>query len=120
MTKQDFVQLLVSHDWYFERTEDPKMYKRGAEQRRRILEAKNSLGTDGEYLFQKYAKKIQPDAPIAVTATRSARVMPELICRSTGRIGTLVDKSPNGFSEVMFNGEMRSEFMRQSDYFLLD
>lgn len=117
MNKQDFVQLLVSHDWYYERSEDSNAYKNGARQRRAIIKAKNELGEDGEYLFNKYSKR---ELAVGTQTARKSREMPEIICLSTGRIGIFVDKTPNGFSEVFFKGASTSEYMRQSGYFMLD
>ena len=57
MTKQDFVQMLESHDWTYQRSDDHRKWTRGCEQRRRIMAAKVLLGNDGEYLFEKYRKK---------------------------------------------------------------
>ena len=56
MTKQDFVQMLESHDWTYERSDDHSKWVRGCEQRRKILEVKQQLGEDGQYLFDKYRK----------------------------------------------------------------
>jgi hypothetical protein len=117
MTKQDFVQLLVSHDWYYERSEDINAYRNGAKQRRAIITAKNTLGEDGDYLFNKYAKRETYDSTQRATKSRE---MPEILCLSTGRIGVFVDKTPNGFSEVFFKGASTSEYMSQSGYFMLD
>ena len=56
MNKQDFVQLLVSHDWYYERSEDSNAYKNGARQRRAIIKAKTEVFFKGastsEYMRQ--------------------------------------------------------------------
>ena len=37
MTKKDFVQMLESHDWTYERSDDHSKWLRGCEQRRRIM-----------------------------------------------------------------------------------
>ena len=113
MTKQDFLQLLVSHDWYFERTEDSAVYKRGAEHRRMIIEAKNSLGEEGEYLFNKYAKKFESGTNVAVE--KPTQVQRKIVCRSSGKMGEVLDKTPNGYLEVSFDGEYGIKSVRQSD-----
>ena len=41
------------------------------------------------------------------------------MCRNTGRIGNLIDKSPNGFMEVRFPDGFRNEFMRQTEVLVL-
>lgn len=57
MTKEKFIQMLESHDWYYQRSDDHGKWTRGCEQRQRIMAAKVLLGVDGEYLFEKYRKK---------------------------------------------------------------
>ena len=57
MTKHDFVQMLESHDWTYQRSDDHRKWKRGCEQRKSIMAAKVLFGDDGEHLFEKYRKK---------------------------------------------------------------
>ena len=59
MTKQQFVQMLESHDWTYQRSDDHRKWKRGCEQRIKIIAAKVLLGDDGEHLFEKYRKKYE-------------------------------------------------------------
>ena len=59
MTKQDFVRLLETHDWTYQRSDDHSKWQRGCEERRRIIDAKLLFGEDGEYLFNKYRKKYE-------------------------------------------------------------
>ena len=40
MTKHDFVQMLESHDWTYQRSDDHRKWKRGCEQRKSIMAAK--------------------------------------------------------------------------------
>lgn len=119
MNKQDFAQLLEMHDWYYDRSEDPRVYKKGAEQRKTIFRIKAQLGEDGEYLYLKYAKKYEEniDTP---KSNRMERVMRGIMCNATGKIGFLVDKSANGFLEVKFKDSHRTEFLRQADVTIID
>lgn len=57
MTKQKFVKMLESHDWFYQWSDDHSKWSRGCRQRERIMEAKKALGEDGEYLFEKYRKQ---------------------------------------------------------------
>lgn len=57
MTKEKFIEMLESHDWYFERSDDFRVWKRGVEQRKRIMAAKVILGADGEQIYNQYKKK---------------------------------------------------------------
>jgi hypothetical protein len=59
MTKQQFVQMLESHDWTYQRSDDHRKWKRGCEQRKSIMAAKVLFGDDGEHLFEKYRKKYE-------------------------------------------------------------
>ena len=59
MTKQDFIQLLETHDWAYQRSDDHRKWKRGCEQRKSIMAAKSLFGDDGEHLFEKYRKKYE-------------------------------------------------------------
>jgi len=57
MTKHDFIQMLESHDWTYQRSDDHRKWKRGCEERKSIMVAKVLFGDDGEHLFEKYRKK---------------------------------------------------------------
>ena len=59
MTKHDFVQMLETHDWMYQRSDDHRKWKRGCEQRKSIMAAKVLFGDDGEHLFEKYRKKYE-------------------------------------------------------------
>ena len=59
MTKAEFKQMLESHDWTYQRSDDHSKWKRGCEERRQIMAAKLLFGEDGEYLFNKYRKKFE-------------------------------------------------------------
>lgn len=119
MNKQDFAQLLEMHDWYYERSEDPRAYSKGAEQRKLIFKIKAQLGEDGEYLYLKYARKYEENMT-APQSGRRERVMRGVMCKSTGKIGFLVDKSANGFLEVKFKGEYRTQFIKRENVAMLD
>ena len=56
MTKERFVKMLKSHDWFYQWSDDHSKWTRGCQQRAAIMEAKKELGEDGEYLFDKYRK----------------------------------------------------------------
>lgn len=118
MDIRDFAQLLQSHDWYYERTEDPAVYKRGARERRMIFQAKSELGAVAEQMYLKYARNLDQDTTTPVQSKE--REMPYVFCISTKRIGQCLDKSPNGFLEVVFPDEARSKFLRPSDVIVLD
>lgn len=112
MSREDFIQLLQWHDWAYQYSDDPSKYKRGQAQREAINKAKAELGDKGQQLYDLYNK--QPEARIVVPI-RAERPTPEVMCRTTGRMGILIDKSPNGFMEVKFSDGYRTEFKRQSD-----
>lgn len=118
MDIREFAQLLQSHDWYYERTEDPAVYKRGARERRIIFQAKTELGDVAEQMYLKYAKKL--DQGMAIPSQSVEREMPYVFCISTKRIGQCVDRSANGFLEVIFPDEARSKFLRAQDVIMLD
>lgn len=44
---QKLEQLLKAHDWYYGRTEDPRVYRRGVEQREVILATIKDLESKG-------------------------------------------------------------------------
>lgn len=54
-------QLLNAHDWYYGRTEDPRVYRRGVEQRDVILATikdleSQGLGIEANHLYNQYRK----------------------------------------------------------------
>lgn len=58
---QQLEQLLKAHDWYYARTEDPRVYRRGSEQRQNILQMvrdlhQQDLGTEADELYNQYRK----------------------------------------------------------------
>ena len=59
--KQTLDQLLRSHDWHYQRTEDSRVYKRGSEQRAEIMNLVSELKSDGDYLFTKFHRRVFPD-----------------------------------------------------------
>jgi len=119
MNKQDFAQLLEMHDWHYERSEDPKVYSQGAYQRKLIFKIKAQLGEDGEYLYLKYARKYEENMT-APQSGRRERLMQGVMCKSTGKLGFVVDKSANGFLEVKFKDAHRTEFIKRENLAMLD
>ena len=59
--KQRLNQLLESHDWHYQRTEDSRVYKRGSEERAEIMNLVSELKSDGDYLFTKFHRRVFPD-----------------------------------------------------------
>jgi len=59
--KQRLNQLLNSHDWHYQRTEDSRVYRRGSEQRAEIMTLVSELKTEGDYLFTKFHRREFPD-----------------------------------------------------------
>ena len=112
MSREDFIQLLQSHDWLYQYSDDSRKYKRGQAQREKINLLKIELGEEGQRLYDLYSKV--PTARVVVPE-KAERPTPEVMCRNTGRFGILIDKSPNGFMEVRFKDGYRTEFVRQSD-----
>lgn len=53
----DFENLLKSHDWYYDRSDDHSKWKRGSEQRKKILDLKKELGSKADALWNKYKKR---------------------------------------------------------------
>lgn len=56
---QQLEQLLKAHDWYYARTEDPRVYRRGSQQRQNILQMvrdlhQQDLGPEADELFNQY------------------------------------------------------------------
>lgn len=120
MNKQDFAQLLEMHDWYYQRSEDPRVYKRGAEERKMIFRAKEKLGEDGEHIYLKYAKRYEENIDRPIGPRRKERVFKSVICKSSGKLGVLIDKSSNGFLEVKFKDEHRTHYLRPENIIMLD
>lgn len=113
MNKEDFIQLLVSHDWSYQYSDDPNAYKRGQAQRDAIKEAMNDLGELGVQLYNAYDKTPKTD-PVKPTK-KPAQVQRKVVCRNSGKVGNVFDKTPNGFLEVSFDGEYGIKYVRQSD-----
>ena len=59
--KQRLNELLKSFDWFYQRTEDSRVYNRWSRVKSEINRLRSELGTDGEYLFQKYHRKQFPE-----------------------------------------------------------
>lgn len=58
---QQLEQLLKAHDWFYQYSEDPSKYRRGSEQRQRILQTvrdlnEKGLGEQANELFNQYKK----------------------------------------------------------------
>jgi hypothetical protein len=58
---QQLEQLLKAHDWYYQRSEDPRAYRRGSEQRQAIFEKikelhNGNLGVEADELYNKYRR----------------------------------------------------------------
>ena len=120
MNKQDFAQLLEMHDWHYQRSEDHRVYKRGAEERKMIFRAKAQLGEDGEHIYLKYAKRYEENIDRPIGARRKERVFKSVMCKSSGKLGVLIDKSPNGFLEVKFKDDHRIQYLRPENIIMLD
>lgn len=58
MTKESFQNMLDNHDWYYQRTEDPRKYKRGEAQRRAIWDAIEELGDEASTMYLKHREKV--------------------------------------------------------------
>ena len=52
----DFENLLKSHDWYYDYSDDHSKWKRGSEQRKKILDLKKELGSKADALWKKYKR----------------------------------------------------------------
>lgn len=59
--KQKLNQLLKSFDWYWQRTEDRRVYQKWSSVNDQIRRLRSELGEDGEYLFAKYHRQQFPD-----------------------------------------------------------
>ena len=59
--KQKLNQLLKSFDWYWQRTEDRRVYQKWSSVNDQIRRLRSELGEDGEYLFTKYHRQQFPD-----------------------------------------------------------
>ena len=58
---QQLEQLLKAHDWFYQYSEDPSKYRRGSEQRQKILQMVRDLhqqdfGTEADELYNQYRK----------------------------------------------------------------
>ena len=47
-------ELLKTHDWYYQMTEDHSVWQRGSQQRSKIRELVSELGSEGEDLYDRY------------------------------------------------------------------
>ena len=118
MNKEDFIQLLKSHDWTYQFSDDHNVYKRGQEERDAINKAKISLGELGQQLYDIYNEAPSTNS-VLLTKQPEQRVK-RVVCRTTGNFGEIIDKSPNGFLEVAFKGVYGIQYVRQSDVIKLD
>ena len=59
--KQQLKSLLETHDWFYQYTEDSRVYKRGSEQRAAIMTLVRELEEAGDYLFTKYHRLKFPE-----------------------------------------------------------
>jgi|TARA_B110000977_G_scaffold49209_1_gene66806 hypothetical protein len=58
---QQLEQLLKAHDWFYQRTEDRRVYKRGTQQRQNIFQIirdlhDQNLGPEADELFNQYKR----------------------------------------------------------------
>lgn len=118
MSKEDFIQLLKSHDWTYQFSDDHRVYKRGQLERDAINRIKSELGELGQQLYDIYNEA--PRADSILGDPRKERPAKRVICRTTGNLGEIVDKTPNGFLEVIFNDVYGIKYVRQSDVIKLD
>lgn len=118
MSKEDFIQLLKSHDWTYQFSDDPRVYKRGQRERDAINRGKAELGELGQQLYDIYNEAPRPDS--ILSAPRKQKPAVRVVCRNTGNLGEIVDKTPNGFLEVAFKGVYGIKYVRQSDVIKLD
>ena len=58
-TKAAYRKALAEHDWDYERSDDRTTWKRGAEQRKALLEMQKALDPD-RVVWNKYAKRSAP------------------------------------------------------------
>lgn len=54
MNKAAYIALLSRHDWTYQWSDDPAIWRRGTEQRRQLLEMQKSVDPAGE-LWNKFA-----------------------------------------------------------------
>jgi hypothetical protein len=54
-------QLLESHDWHYQRSDDHRVWKRGSEQRAAILNLVGAIGEEADELFKSYHQKEFPE-----------------------------------------------------------
>lgn len=52
---QQLVNLLVSHDWYYDYSDDAKMWQRGNQSEKKMLDLVKELGDYGRDIFNVYA-----------------------------------------------------------------
>jgi hypothetical protein len=53
----DFEQMLKSHDWSYEFSDDHSKYMRGSKQRAELMKMKKELGSKGDTLWNKYKRR---------------------------------------------------------------
>ena len=53
MEREDYQQLLDKHDWYYEFSDDPRVYKKGKQERRKLV----SLAKSSEELASLYSQE---------------------------------------------------------------
>ena len=51
-------QMLKDHDWYFSYSDDFRVWKKGEEEHKKIMDMVKKLGKDGKKLYNKYIKKL--------------------------------------------------------------
>ena len=54
-------QLLKAHDWFYQYADDNRKWKRGSEQRARIMTMVKELGPEADKLFTQYHQQKFPD-----------------------------------------------------------
>lgn len=59
--KQRLNQLLESFDWFYQRTEDPRVYQKWSRVKDEIRSLRYELGEDGEYLYSKHHRRRFPE-----------------------------------------------------------
>ena len=59
--KQRLDQLLKTFDWFYQRTEDSRVYNKWSRVKDEIGSLRRELGADGEYLFTKYHRRQFPE-----------------------------------------------------------
>ena len=51
-------QMLKSHDWYYRYSDDYKVWRRGEEHHKKIMELVKQLGREGKKVYRTYIKQI--------------------------------------------------------------